>query len=199
MESDGDATLEPEARYRDRIAIVMHERLRPLLAREFDIVFFDLPANIDRRNYLPMAALAATDFIIVPTEPSKITVNAMEKTFDIIRDVQGAARQSDHRIPRVAGVVLDKTDRRTKQYRLHEKEIRLLAGQNEYLAFDSFLPTAPALVTAADDSLQFGTLRERYDTYVTIMYISWPRSCRNGADSLGAEALPRAHSNLEGS
>ena len=165
MVSDGEATLELEERYRDRIAIVLHERLRPLLAKNFDIVFFDLPANIDRRNYLPMAALGATDFIVVPTEPSKITVNAMEKTFDIIRDVQGAARQSGHRVPRIAGVVLNKTDRRTKQYRLHAKEIRLLAGQNESLVFDNFLPAAPALATAADDSLQFDTLRERYDTY----------------------------------
>jgi len=62
-------------------------------------------------------------------------------------------------------VVLNKTDRRTKQYRLHAKEIRLLAGQNESLVFDNFLPAAPALATAADDSLQFDTLRERYDTY----------------------------------
>lgn len=165
MVSDGDATMRIEERYRDRIAIAMNERLRPLLAKDFDIVLYDLPANLDRRNYLPMAALGATDYIVIPTEPSRITVNAMEKTFDIIRDVQGAARQAGRGVPKVIGVVLNKTDRRTKQYRLHAKDIRLLAGRNESLVFDNFLPTAPALATAADDSLQFDTLRERYDTY----------------------------------
>ncbi len=163
--SDGDGTMKLEERYRDRIAIAMNERLRPLLAKEFEIVLFDLPANIDRRNFLPMAALSASDYVLTPTEPSKITINAMEKTFDIIRDVQGAARQAGHKVPKIIGVVLNKTDRRTKQYRLHARDIQLLAAENDSLVFDNFLPSAPTLATAADDSLTFETLRERYDTY----------------------------------
>lgn len=165
MVSGGDATLRLEEKYRDRIPIGIHERLIPLLQEAFDIVLFDLPANIDRRNFLPMAALGAVDFILTPTEPSRITLNAMAQTFNIVRDVQGAARQAGHRVPKIVGVVLNKTDRRTKQYNLHAKEIRLLAGKNDSLVFTNFLPSAPTLANAADDSLEFDTLRERYDTY----------------------------------
>lgn len=165
MVSEGDLTVALEEKYRDRIAIGMYERLRPLLEKEFDIVIFDLPANIDRRNFLPMATLSTTDYILTPTEPSKITLNAMEKTFEIIRDAQGAAKQAGHKVPKLAGLVLNKTDRRTKQYRLHAKELRLRAGENDSLVFDNWLPPAPTLATATDDSISFETLRERYDTY----------------------------------
>lgn len=165
MVSEGDLTVALEEKYRDRIAIGMYERLRPMLEKEFDIVLFDLPANIDRRNFLSMAALSTTDFIVTPTEPSKITLNAMEKTFEIVRDAQGAAKQAGHKVPKLAGLVLNKTDRRTKQYRLHAKELRLKAGENDSLVFDNWLPPAPTLATATDDSLSFETLRERYDTY----------------------------------
>jgi chromosome partitioning protein len=163
--SDDDATLRLEEKHRDRIAIAMRERLLPLLRDAFDIVLYDLPANIDRRNFLPMAALGAVDFILTPTEPSRITINAMSKTFDIVRDVQGAARQAGHPVPRIVGVVLNKTDRRTKQYSLHADEIKLLAARNDSLVFTNFLPSAPTLANAADDSLEFDTLRERYDSY----------------------------------
>ena len=165
MASDGDASMALEEKYRDRIAKAMHERLRPMLKKEFDIVLYDLPANIDRRNYLPMAALNTADFIVTPTEPSKITVNAMAKTYDIIRDVQGASKQAGRNVPKLVGVILNKTDRRTKQYRLHAKDLRLEATKNKSLVFDNWLPPAPALATASDDSLDFETLRERYDTY----------------------------------
>jgi chromosome partitioning protein len=165
MVSDGDSAVTLEEKYRDRIAIGMYERLRPLFYEAFDIVIFDLPANIDRRNLLSMAALSTKDFIVIPTEPSKISLNALEKTPEIVRDAQGAAKQADHRIPKRVGRVLNKTDRRTKQYRLHAKELRLRAGENDSLVFDNWLPPAPTLATATDDSLSFETLRDRYDTY----------------------------------
>lgn len=165
MVCSGEGMMNLEEKYRDRISIVLRERLKPLLAKHFDIVLFDLPANIDRRNFVPMAALVMTDFIVVPTEPTRITVNAMDKTFNIIRDAQGAARNAGYTVPKLAGIVLNKTDRRTKQYRLHAKEINLLAGKNDSLVFTNFLPNSPSLATAPDDSLNFETLRERYDTY----------------------------------
>lgn len=165
MASDGDVAMRVEERYKDKIAAAMVDRFRPMLEKEFDIVLYDLPANIDRRNYLPMAALGAVDFVLTPTEPSKITINAMSKTFDIVRDVQGAARQSGRKVPKLVGIVLNKTDKRTKQYRLHAKEISLMAGKHDSLVFSAFLPNATTLASASDDSLEFETLRERYDTY----------------------------------
>jgi hypothetical protein len=41
----------------------------------------------------------------------------------------------------------------------------LRAGENDSLVFDNWLPPAPTLATATDDSLSFETLRDRYDTY----------------------------------
>jgi chromosome partitioning protein len=165
MATDGDAMVQLEEKYRDRVVIGWFERLRPHLERAFDIVLIDLPANIDRRNFVPMAALSTADFIVTPTEPSKITLNALEKTFDIVRDAQGAARQAGRKEPRLVGLVLNRTDRRTRQYRLHAGDLKIRAGENDSLVFDNWLPPAPALATATDDSLQFESLRDRYDTY----------------------------------
>lgn len=165
MPSEGDDTLDLEEKHGKEIGLLLQNALRPALARHFDIVFWDLPANIDRRNQLPMAALAVTDFILIPTEPNRITANALEKTFDLIRDAQGAARQLGRRAPKVVGMVFNKTDRRTKQYRRHAGEIRKLARAHGVEVFSNFLPNAPALATASDDSIRFETLRDRYDTY----------------------------------
>jgi chromosome partitioning protein len=163
--SDGEAAVQIEETHGPRIADALIDRLRPMLEKEFDIVVYDMPANIDRRNHLPMAALAASDFVVLPTEPSRIVVNALGRTFDILRDVQGAARQRGRRPPKVVGILLNKTDKRTKQYRLHAKDLMAIAREHRTVLFASFLPNAPALASASDDSIRFETLRERYDTY----------------------------------
>ena len=163
MVNDSVSTLRVEEKYGERCLEAMEARLRPMLEKEFDITIYDLPANIDRRNALSMAALGTVDFIWVPTEPSKITINAMAKTFEIIREVQKAARERRARPPKVVGIVLNKTDRRMHQYRLHQEDIETIARAHKTHVFENLLPAAPGLIAASDDSLQFETLRERYD------------------------------------
>ena len=163
--SDQRGTIALEGNKRIDLNRVFHERLKPVLDDYFDLVIFDLPGNIDERNRLPMAALCNADYIIVPTATNQIEKAALDYSFQTIRDAQGIARQSGLRPPKIAGVLLNRVDRRTRQYRLHADEVGVLAASNKSLVFDSWLPPAVPLTSATDDSIEFEAIKDRYETY----------------------------------
>lgn len=141
------------------------KRLRKAAEPLFDVVLMDLPANIDERNTASLIGLLAADEILIPTEPTRITQNALVDTFNMIHYVRGASGGPDGKGPVIAGLLLNKTDRRTVQYRRHNVELRELAAKNGAPVFDAFLPAAPTLATASDDSITFAGLREKYHSY----------------------------------
>lgn len=143
----------------------LSKRLRKATEGHFDVVLIDLPANIDERNTASLTGLLASDEILIPTEPTRITQNALVDTFNMIHYVRGAAGGAKQKSPVIAGILLNKTDRRTTQYRRHNVELRELATKHEAPVFDAFLPAAPTLATASDDSITFAGLREKYDSY----------------------------------
>lgn len=165
MVSDRAGTMGLESNRRIDINRVFSDLLKPMLADRFDLAIIDLPGNIDARNRLPMAALCCADFIIVPTATNQIETAALEYSFQTIRDAQGIARQAGLRAPKIAGVLLNRVDRRTKQYRLHADEVGVLAASNKSLVFDAWLPPAVPLASATDDSIGFEAIKERYDSY----------------------------------
>ncbi|GAX62359.1 ATPase [Candidatus Scalindua japonica] len=129
----------------------------------FDLVLLDLPANIDSRNKLSLAALHLSNHIIIPTEPTRLAINALNDTFNTIQNVRGMENSGVR--PEILGVVLNKTDRRTQQFKDHNNELKDMVATHNTVVFENFLPTAPTLATATDDSLDFATLKERYSTY----------------------------------
>jgi chromosome partitioning protein len=145
-----------------RDVLVLREFLRPSL-REYDFVLIDLPGNVDKRNRLAISALIMSDFVLIPAEPSQISLNALPDTFDLVsyaRDRGGNGR------PTVLGIVLNKTDKRTEQYRSKLPDI--LESANKGMlppVFTNFLPDTPKLATATDETLDFQTLKDRFDTY----------------------------------
>lgn len=75
-----------------------------------------------------------------------------------------AIENNRHPSPRTAGILLNKTDRRTRQYKLHHQELVDIAARHDTTLFKNYFPHAHTLSNAADDSLHFPTLREKYDT-----------------------------------
>ena len=162
-EREGIIELERE---RDARAVPgIARRLRAAFDEHFDIALVDLPANIDRRNTLAMAGLAMADVLVIPTEPTRVSLNALGDTVANVDYARGLGRGEARGRSFAAGILLNKTDRRTRQYRLHHGELEGFARRHRMRLFRHFLPTAPALATASDDTLSFSTLRERYDTY----------------------------------
>ena len=142
------------------------KRLPKLLKDRYDLVLVDLPANVKRRDHLPMALLAASQFVVVPTEPSDIAVAALPRTFEIIRDASARASQlRGLRGPKPLGIVLNKTNRTYKSYKLHIGEIRQVAADAGTSVLENVLPVASQLMTATDSTLAFATLREKFDSY----------------------------------
>ncbi len=129
-------------------------------SKEFDLIFIDLPANIREGNSLCFRALEMSDFVVIPIEPTKIALNALPKTFHKIRTIQSKTKKL-----KIAGILLNKTDKRLEQYQKHHKELEILAAQNETIIFKNSLPNASALASATDDTHDFATLKERYQNY----------------------------------
>jgi chromosome partitioning protein len=153
--------LDLEERMSHADVSTLRDHLRPALAA-YEIVLIDLAGNIDRRNRLSVAALAMSDFVVIPVEHSQITLNALPDTFDLIHHARGFASGGR---PAVAGLVLNKADRRTEQYRSKFPHILEAADRGELPpVFDNVVPDTSNLVTATDDTRDFGTLKERFDT-----------------------------------
>ncbi|MDH3347924.1 MAG: ParA family protein [Desulfobulbaceae bacterium] len=164
MTPDRPTTIKLETSWDMASFLKTSSRLKKSLTKNFDIVFIDLPANIDERNKLALTGILIADRILIPTEPSRIALNALTDTFDIIQYARGIAVKSQS-TPSIAGLLLNKTDRRTRQYKLHHKELFNLANHHHTTVFKNFLPSAPALAGSSDDSISFSTLKEKYETY----------------------------------
>ncbi|MDH4317820.1 MAG: ParA family protein [Desulfobulbaceae bacterium] len=164
MTPDRPTTIKIETSWDMPLCLKTAVHLKKYLATKFDIVFIDLPANIDERNKLSLTGILLADRILIPTEPSRIAINALTDTFNIIhyaRDIAGKSFTT----PSIAGILLNKTDRRSRQYRFHHQELFELAASQHTTVFKNILPAAPALSAASDDSLSFSTLKEKYENH----------------------------------
>lgn len=145
-----------------RDLIALRDGLKQAVAA-YDYVLIDLPGNIDRRARLSLAALMASDFVLIPVEPSQISLNALPDTFDLIQHARDLGMNGR---PAVAGLVLNKTDRRTEQYRSKFTPILEASARGEMpTVFTNVIPDTPTLATATDETQDFTTLKDRFDTY----------------------------------
>lgn len=162
MLSDEDGSYEFEKSSSPYEATAFAKIFKKELSKDFDFVFIDLPANVREGSYLSLFGLLLSDFVLIPTEPNRISINALPRTFNHIRYAQTLSKSKK---PKIAGVLLNKTDKRMEQYKKHQKELEELVGQNQTLLLSSFLPNASALASATDDSKEFETLKDRYQNY----------------------------------
>ena len=148
---------------------LLSKTLKPTLADKFDIVLLDLPGNMDERHLLAINALVMSDSIVIPIEPTRISINAMPDTLRMIRYAQD---KNSHANPLLLGLIFNRTDKRSRQFRLHSQELQKLFLQNNFPlqkkhppCFANFLPNAPDLANATDDSLACTSLKERYGSH----------------------------------
>lgn len=164
MTTERDSTIKLENSCDHKLCVKFAGHLKRSLSGGFDMAFVDLPANIDERNKLALTGLLLSDHILIPTESSRISLNSLGDTFGMIQYLRGMVPGNCDNTD-IIGILLNKTDRRTKQYRRHNKELSDLAANHNTVVFKNFLPSAPALSTASDDSIGFSTLKERYSTH----------------------------------
>ena len=160
---DRDSVIEFEPRCHPNSVLRLSEFLRKKLENSFDFVFIDLPANIDERSRLSHLGLAMADSILIPCEPTRIAINSLPDTLKLIQHVVQLKQGNAEKPLEITGLVLNKTDKRTRQYKLHHQTLKSFASENNSSIFNIFLPYSPTLSTASDDSLSFSTLKDRYD------------------------------------
>ena len=164
MTQERESAIDIESHWSQQEVLRYFRSLTGSLQKKFDLILFDTPANVDQRNTITMAALRSSDYIVIPSESSRMAVNAMTDTFNMIQYAR-AIENKGHPAPQTAGILLNKTDRRTRQYKLHHRELVNMAARHDTTLFKNYFPHAHTLSSAADDSLYFPTLREKYNTY----------------------------------
>ncbi len=136
------------------------------LGKAYDFIFVDFPGNLSKVNKFSLIGAFLVKSFIIPLEANKLTVNAVPSTIKMLDNISkwrgDSKKKPGHSL---LGFVLNKTDRRTKQYKLHYHRLQEIAEQRKSKIYKSILPQTPKLATAADDSLSFITLAEKYDTY----------------------------------
>ncbi len=141
---------------------LLSHTLKPLLEQIFDIVLLDLPGNLDERHLLAINGLVMSDSIVIPMEPTRLAIHALPETLRMIRYAQGKNRRGT---PTLLGIVLNRTDRRSRQFHLHVPEMVQFLEQTGTPCFANCLPNAPELANATDDTLAFTSLKDRYGGY----------------------------------
>lgn len=164
MTQERESAIAIESEWSQRNVVQLLQFLTDTLEKKFDLILFDTPANVDKRNKLTMGALRVSDYIVIPSESSRMAVNSMTDTFNMIQYARGI-ENTRHPAPQIAGILLNKTDRRTRQYKLHHRELIDIAARHDTTLFKNYFPHAHTLSSAADDSIYFPTLREKYNTY----------------------------------
>ncbi|MBF0296218.1 MAG: ParA family protein [Magnetococcales bacterium] len=140
----------------------LRDGLKPELAKRFDVALLDLPGNIDVRNLLAVNALIMSDALVTPVEPSRISINALPDTLEMVRYVR---ERGGGEMPAFLGLVLNRVDKRSQQFQRNLPWIREMAAGLGVPLFDAVLPNALALSAATDDRLVCDAMRERYGLY----------------------------------
>ncbi|HIP12898.1 MAG TPA: ParA family protein [Arcobacter sp.] len=137
--------------------------LKEQLSDDYDFIFIDLPGNISKRNGFSLIGAFLTDYFIIPTELNRININAIPLTLQILDNIKewGGERNKYE----LLGFVLNKADKRSKQYKLHIDELSQFANMKECKVFKCVLPPTPKLSNATDDSIENFTLSDKYDSY----------------------------------
>lgn len=138
---------------------LLRDYLKPALS-SFNFVLIDMPGNADRRQKLVINGLTMSDFVLVPTKPDQISLEALPDSFDLVHYAQQL--NSEDR-PAIIGIVRNMTDRRTQQYKAKFPTIiEASASQNLPPLFENFLANHSALETATDGTQEFRTLKQRF-------------------------------------
>jgi len=138
---------------------LMLARLKPVL-HTFDFVLVDLPANVKKSSTFCINGLAMSDLILVPTRPSRISLEGLPLTFDTIRYVQDLNTNGR---PAILGLLCNATDKRFQQYKSNFPSVLKYSQAGDLPpVFDHHWPPSPALETATDERRDFETLKERF-------------------------------------
>ncbi|MCA8998095.1 MAG: ParA family protein [Planctomycetaceae bacterium] len=133
--------------------------LKPKLT-EFDFVLIDLPANVTKSAMVCVNGLAMSDFVLIPTRSTHISLNGLPRTFSLIDQVRNVNGDG---FPTVLGFLLNATDKRNQQYRSIVRPMVAASTDGEIPPFfQNHWPASPALEAATDEDRDARTLKERF-------------------------------------
>ena len=136
--------------------------IKKQLDHKYDFIFVDLPGNLSKRNSFSLIGMFLVDYFIIPTEPNRLNTNAIPSTLKMLDYIKQYRDKNQYKI---LGFVLNKADRRSKQYRLHKDELAQFANIANCKIYTNILPPTPKLSDAVDDSIEYFTLSDRYNSY----------------------------------
>lgn len=114
---------------------------KSLAGNKYDQIVIDCPPSV---GYLPLNALAASDGVVIATEPSLLSMYGLEEALDSIESIQKNYNQN----LKFLGIIVNKTTR-TKETKKRIEELSIYVGKAKILAQ---IPLRTAVVEAAGQS-----------------------------------------------
>src|SRR5262249_45587107 len=108
-------------------AQVPPDLLKPSL-RDYDYVLVDMPSNGAAPDVMAVCGLVMSDYVLIPVEPTEMSLNGLPETFELIQSAQGLGGDGS---PAIVGMVLTRTDKRTQQFRSQMPAILKAANRGE--------------------------------------------------------------------
>ncbi len=161
--SEAEAALDFEESTTLEDSLYLAAWVKEGLSARYDFIFIDLPGNLSKRNGFALVGAFLADYFLIPTEPNRININAIPLTMKMLRNIR--AWRGSRNDFKLLGFVLNKADRRTKQYKLHKDALMQFANMADCKIYSSILPPTPKLSNATDDSIEYFTLSDRYEAY----------------------------------
>ncbi len=141
---------------------IFSAKLLDEMSKDYDFIFVDFPGNLSKINTFCLIGAFMVSHFLIPVEPNRINANALQGTVDMLNNLKAWRSRSKFK---VLGLVLNKSDRRTKQYRDHNSTIEKIASDMGCKIYENILPPTPKLADATDDSIEFFTLSDKYNSY----------------------------------
>lgn len=159
---DANMALEIDKKTSLKESLAFAGWIKKELKNKYDFIFVDLPGSLSEINSFSLIGVFLAEYFIIPVEPNRINTNSIPPTLKMITSIEKWKEGGKHKL---LGFVLNKTDRRSRQYKLHKDELMQFANIAGCKIYNNVLPPTPKIADAADDSISYITLSGRYDSY----------------------------------
>ncbi len=164
MVCDPQSILQFEQKSNFSLTYSLHyaKMLKKHFNSKYDFILVDFPGNISKLNTFSLIGACLSTYFIVPIEPNRMNTNAFKGTVEMFENLKKWRKRSPFK---VLGLVLNKADKRTKQYKEHNAELVNCDSRLGCRVYENGLPPASKLADAADDSIEHATLTDKFDSY----------------------------------
>lgn len=135
-------------------------KIKKDLDKKYDFIFIDLPGNLSMNNSFSMLGIMLVEYFIIPVEPNRLSINALPSTIKVLDKIM--EQHNNPNKTKLLGFILNRADKRTKQFKLHKDELIQLANLKESKIYENILPSTTSIANSTDDTIHNTSIKDKY-------------------------------------